>query len=113
MTAEDFCKLLSYKPKYITNPCKFDDDIQFIEFRQHKNFSASIEFGRAFRKKENGYYFYFEILDLNGYKDGDFISLDSNRRHNVILSWPNCNDDYKKLADYVNKSLKMMHKLTK
>lgn len=68
MTIGKFCKLLSYKPKHITDPCKFDDDVQFIEFRRYKNFVASIEFGRMFRKDKNGYYFYFEVLDLNEYK---------------------------------------------
>lgn len=110
MKIERFIELLDYKPKYVTDPCKFDDDVRMIEFRSWKNFSASIEFGTSFRKKENGYYFYFEVLDMNGYKEMDFISLDSNRRHDVIFCWPKTDDDYKKLAKLVNDSLRKMHK---
>lgn len=110
MKIEKFIELLDYKPKYVTDPCKFDDDVIMIEFRSWKNFSATIEFGTSFRKKENGYYFYFEVLDMNGYEEMDFIHLDSNRRHDVIFCWPKTDDDYKKLAKLVNDSLRKMHR---
>lgn len=108
MTIEKFIELLKYKPKYVTDQCKFDD-VRMIEFRSWKNFSASIEFGTSFRDEHNGYYFYFEVLDMNGYKEMDFIPLDSSRRHGVIFCWPNTDDDYKKLADCINESLRKMH----
>ena len=110
MKIEKFIELLDYKPKYVTDPCKLDNDVRMIEFRSWKNFSATIEFGTSFRKKENGYYFYFEVLDMNGYKEMDFIPLDSSRRHDVIFCWPKTDDDYKKLAKLINDSLRKLHR---
>lgn len=110
MKIDDFIKLLKYKPKYVTDPCKWDDDIRIIEFRNHKRWAASIEFGTKYRKKEKGCYFYFEVLDLSGYKDGDVIPISSNMRHDVVFCWPSTDEHYKKLATHVNEALKKMHK---
>lgn len=103
----ELTKRLSYKPKYITNPCDHDI-VRFIEFRRKGKMTATIEFGT----KQDGnktQYFYFEIIDWTGTKDMDFIPLDSPRRKVVIhvcLTWDNLDDT----IDKVNKALKELYK---
>ena len=113
MDVNEFVSLLKYKPVWISKQCDHDDGVQIVEFRRIKNFTASIEFGRKFNKEKNGFYFYYEIVDWNDYKDGEFISLDSNRRHDVIFHWVKNEDEYKKLAEKLNKSLKLHYKRLK
>jgi hypothetical protein len=102
----NFLKLIKYKPVWISEPSNIDDGIQNIEFRRIKNFTASIEFGREFNEEKNGYYFYYEIIDWNNYKEMEFIPFSSPRRHDVIFCWPNSDDEYKKLTEKINESLK-------
>jgi hypothetical protein len=106
MDLNTFLTYLKYKPVWVSEPSNIDDGVQNIEFRRLKNHTASIEFGRNFNVDKNGYYFYYEIIDWNNYNDGDFIALDSSRRHDVILYWPKLDDEYKKLAEKINESLK-------
>lgn len=108
MTLEKFVELVGYKPKWITDG--FDEDsVRLICFRDFIKHSATVEFGTEFSKNKCGYYFYFEVLDLTNYKEMDFIPLDSNRRHDVILAWPKCDEDYLKLANKVRDALKRMY----
>ena len=80
ISEKEFLSMLKYKPKWV------GDDICdwiLIQFRNYKGFSPSLEFGT--RLQENGTQsVYFEILDLNGYKDMDFIPINSNRRKCVL-----------------------------
>lgn len=108
MTPEKFVDLVGYKPRCITAGLE-EDPVRLIFFRDWKNFSATVEFGTEINKKMKGYYFYFEILDLNGYREADFIPLNSARRHNVILKWPKKDEEYIQLADMVRNSLKKMY----
>ena len=87
-------KRLKYKPKWVTDP-DFDH-VVVISFRDIGRVSASIEFGQELRcKDQNGKKaqdFYFERVDWNGYIDGDFLPLDSDRRKDVMhmaLTWDN------------------------
>ena len=48
----------------------------------------------------------FEIIDWNDYKDGDVISLNSERRKNVIFQWMKNDDEYKQVAEMINGYLK-------
>jgi hypothetical protein len=105
MELTNFLRLIKYKPVWISKPSDIDDGIQNIEFRRIKNFTASIEFGREFNEDKNGYYFYYEIIDWNNYKEMEFIPFSSPRRHDVIFCWPNSDDEYKKLAEKINESL--------
>jgi hypothetical protein len=113
MKIDEFLSLIKYKPVWISKPCDHDDGVQIVEFRRIKNFTASIEFGRKFNEEKNGYYFYYEIVDWNDYKEGEFIPLDSNRRHDVIFHWVKCDDEYKKLTEKINESLKNHYKRLK
>lgn len=113
MDVNEFVSLLDYKPVWISKPCDHDDGIQNVEFRRIKNFTASIEFGREFNKDKNGFYFYYEIIDWNDYKEGEVIPLDSNRRHDVIFHWVKDNDEYMILAKKINASLKNHYKRLK
>ena len=108
MTPEKFAELVGYKPKQITKGLK-EDSVRLICFRDFKKHSATVEFGCEFNKKKNGFYFYFEILDLTTYREMDFIPLDSDMRHDVILSWPKNDDEYVELAKRVNMSLRKMY----
>lgn len=108
MTPEKFAELVSYKPKWITKGLK-EDQVRLICFRDFKQHSATVEFGCELNKKMNGFYFYFEILDLTAYKEMEFIPLDSSRRHDVILAWPKCDEDYIKLATKIREALKRMY----
>ena len=108
MTPEKFAELVGYKPKWITKGLK-EDQVRLICFRDFKRHSATVEFGCELNKKMKGFYFYFEILDLTAYKEMEFIPLDSSRRHDVILAWPKCDDDYIKLAAKIRESLKRMY----
>lgn len=111
MTPEKFAKLVGYKPKFITKALKDDPNpVRLICFRDFNKHSATVEFGCVLEEK--GFYFYFEILDLTAYKEMDFIPLDSNMRHDVILSWPKTDDDYIMLAKKVKASLKKMYRKT-
>lgn len=108
MTPEKFAELVGYKPKWITKGLK-EDQVRLICFRDFKQHSATVEFECEPNKKMKGFYFYFEILDLTGYKEMEFIPLDSSRRHDVILAWPKCDADYAKLAVKVQETLKKMY----
>lgn len=108
MTAEKFADLVGYKPKHITTGLK-EDPVRLICFRDFRKHSATVEFGCELNKKMRGFYFYFEVLDLTSYKEMDFIPLDSSMRHDVILSWPKCDEDYAKLAVKVREALKKMY----
>ena len=108
MSPAKFAELVGYKPKCITVGLK-EDPVRLICFRDFKQHSAIVEFGCELNKKMKGFYFYFEILDLTAYKEMDFIPLDSSRRHDVILSWPKCDEDYAKLAVKVREALKRMY----
>ena len=110
MNLNTFLTYLNYKPVWVSKPSDIDDGIQNIEFRRQKKHTASIEFGREFNKEKNGYYFYFEIIDWNDYKDGDIIPINSNKRHDVIFCWPNSNEEYEKLANKINDSLKKYYR---
>ena len=110
MSIGDFLKLIKYKPVWVSEPSDIDDGIQNVEFRRINNHTASIEFGREFREDKNGYYFYFEIIDWNDYKSGEFIPLDSNRRKHVIFHWMKNDDEYKQAAEMINKYLKEHYK---
>ena len=111
MTAEKFADLVGYKPKHITKGLKGDPNpVRLICFRDFNKHSATAEFGCKLNQEKHGYYFYFEVLDMNGYKEMDFIPLDSSRRHDVIFCWPKTDDDYMKLAKHVNDALRKMHK---
>lgn len=114
MSIEKFAKLVGYKPKHISKGIPGDPfPVRVIFFRSWKGFSASIELGTKLDEKKGGCYFYFEVLDLNGYEDGDFIPLSSSRRHDVILAWPKDDEDYIKLAKKVKVALIKMHKKKK
>lgn len=114
MRPEKFAKLVGYKPKHISKGIPGDlFSVRVIFFRSWKGFSASIELGTKLDEKKGGCYFYFEVLDLNGYEDGDFIPLNSSRRHNAILAWPKDDEDYIKLAEKVRTILAKMHKKKK
>jgi hypothetical protein len=111
MTPEKFVKLVGYKPKFITKTLKGDPNpVRLICFRDFNKHSATVEFGCELNEKMKGFYFYFEVLNLTAYKEMDFIPLDSAMRHDVILSWPKCDEDYKKLASKVKEALKHMYK---
>ena len=112
MKIGDFLKLIDYKPVWISKPSDIDDGIQNIEFQRINNHTASIEFGREFNLYKNGYYFYFEIIDWNGYTDGDVISLKSPRRKCIIFKWLNSDDEYREVAKQVNEYLKEHYKRT-
>lgn len=110
ITLEKFIKLVGYKPKYISKGIDGDPNpVKLICFRDWNGFSATVEFGCKINREKRGFYFYFEIIDLNDYKEMDFIPLDSSRRHNVILSWPKTYADYEKLALKVKESLKSLY----
>lgn len=113
MTLDDFVSLLKYKPVWISRPTDIDDGIQIIEFRRIKNFTASIEFGREFNEEHNGHYFYYETIDWNGFEDMDLIPIDSSRRHDIVFCWPNSDDDYKRLANKLNVSLRQHYRRLK
>ena len=114
MSPEKFAKLVGYKPKYISKGIAGDPNpVKLICFRDWNGFSATVEFGCKFNREERGFYFYFEIIDLNDYKEMDFIPLDSSRRHDVILAWPKDDDDYIELAEKVKIALTKMHKKKK
>jgi len=102
--AEDFAKLLHYKPVCILKEDKLDR-ITFIEFRRKNNRTATVEFGSKWQKSKNGFYFYYEIVDWNNYVDGTFVPLDSDRRIDVVCQWPSTKEEYEKLAEHVNASL--------
>jgi len=109
-TPEKFAELVGYKPKYISRGIDGDPNpVKLICFRDWNGFSATVEFGCKINREKRGFYFYFEIIDLNDYKEMDFIPLDSSRRHNVILSWPKTYTDYEKLALEVRESLKSLY----
>lgn len=110
MELTNFLKLIKYKPVWISEQSNIDDGIQNIEFRRIKNFTANIEFGREFNEDKNGYYFYYEIIDWNNYKEMEFIPFSSPRRHDIIFCWPNSDDEYKKLAEKINESLKQHYR---
>ena len=110
MTAEKFADLVGYKPKYITEGLKGDPNpVRLICFRDFNKHSATVEFGCKLNQEKHGYYFYFEVLDLTAYKEMDFIPLDSEMRHDVILAWPKTCSDYEKLALKVRESLKGLY----
>ncbi len=113
MNLNTFLTYLKYKPVWVSKPSDIDDGVQNIEFRRLKNHTASIEFGRNFNEDKNGYYFYYEIIDWNNYKEMEFIPIDSDRRNDVIYCWPNSEDEYKKLAEKINISLKNHYKKLK
>lgn len=80
ISTKKFLSLVAYKPKWV------GDDLcnwRLIQFREYKGFSPSLEFGTSLHENETQSV-YFEILDLNGYKDSDFIPLDSKRRKCVL-----------------------------
>lgn len=108
MTKVDFVRLLDYKPKSVHESNL--DDIANIEFRNSKKRCPYIEFGTEVRKDKGGQYFYYEILDYSGYVEGDFISLTSDRRHDVMFCRPKTDDDFKKLAKNINASMKNLYK---
>ena len=110
MTAEKFADLVGYKPKYITKGLKGDPNpVRLICFRDFNKHSATVEFGCKLSQEKHGYYFYFEVLDLTAYKEMDFIPLDSEMRHDVILAWPKHDKDYLLLAKRVRDALKKMY----
>lgn len=110
VTPERFAELVGYKPKYISRGIDGDPNpVKLICFRDWNGFSATVEFGCKINREKRGFYFYFEIIDLDGYKEMDFIPLDSSRRHDVILAWPKTCSDYEKLASKVNESLKSLY----
>ena len=110
MTAEKFADLVGYKPKYITKGLKGDlNPVRLICFRDFNKHSATAEFGCKLNQEKYGYYFYFEVLDFTAYKEMDFIPLYSEMRHDVILAWPKCDDDYIKLAAKTREALKRMY----
>lgn len=98
----EILKRLKYKPKWVSNPKL--DHVVTITFRDHNKISASIEFGQTLYDGK-AHDLYFERVDFNGYVDGDFIPLDSSRRHDVIhidLTWKNLDD----VIDLINRRLK-------
>lgn len=106
-------KLLDYQPKHVTSlddSCTRHDGVQLIEFRRKGDFTASIEFGNYFNKKMNGFYFYFETVDWSGTSDGDFISLQSGRRKDVLYFWPKTEEEYEKAAKHVNAALRKLYR---
>ena len=110
MIAEKFADLVGYKPKCITSSLKGDPNpVRLICFRDFNKHSATVEFGCKLNREKHGYYFYFEVLDLTAYKEMDFIPLDSEMRHDVILAWPKYDKDYIKLASKVREALKKMY----
>lgn len=98
MSPEHFAELVGYKPKFITEKLDESDSFRNICWRKAGNREATAEFGLEFDPERNGTYFYFEILDLNGYADGDFIPLDSGRRLVQILEWVKSDERYAELA---------------
>ena len=80
-----FLRKLRYKPKWIGNDF---DGVRIVQFRDFKGFSPSIEYG-TMELDECKQSFYFEILDLRNYEDGEIILPDSMRRRNVIYSYLN------------------------
>ena len=80
ISIKKFLLSVAYKPKWVGDDmCNW----RLVQFRDYKGFSPSLEFGTCLR--QNGTQsVYFEILDLNGYKDSDFIPLDSKRRKCVL-----------------------------
>lgn len=80
LTQKAFLDLLKHKPVHITNRL---DDASFAAFRKRGSFSPSLELYFARRSKRlRG--LYFEILDLDGYKDGDLIPISSDRRKSAM-----------------------------
>lgn len=109
MSPERFAELVGYKPKCITEKLDESDCFRNICWRKAGNREATAEFGLEFDPGRGGTYFYFEILDLNGYADGDFIPLDSNRRLVQILEWVKSDERYAELAAIVKGHLKKMY----
>jgi len=73
MEISEILKYISYRPKTTR---KSENGCIFSEFRKFKNHIPSIEL--------NGNHIYFNIIDMNGHKEGDVVSLDSNRRKCII-----------------------------
>ena len=97
-------KLVRYKPKFVGND--FDGCV-VVQFRDWKGFSASIEFGTV-ELSSGAQDFYFEVLDLRGYREMDFIPLDSNMRKRVVHA-DLTERSMEHLADFVNSSLSLMY----
>lgn len=109
---DDFVKLLHYKPLCIIREDKLDR-VSFVEFKRKDNKTATVEFGTRWQKTKNGFYFYYEIVDWNNYVEGTFVPLDSDRRKDVICQWPSTEEEYKKLAKNVDKSLRKLYSIKK
>lgn len=105
MTTEQFLAYIKYKPMHVGND--LGDGVRFISFRSRKGFSTNLEFGTECTSK--GQYLYWEIVDWNDYKQGDIISVDSDRRHDVLNTMLTDNNaDY--IAAFINNSLERHYK---
>ena len=112
ISAEDFVKLLSFKPLFITKADAIDG-VRFIEFKRFDDKTASIEFGTTWINHRNGFYFYYEIVDWKDYVDGEFVPLESPRRKDVIHEYPNALEQYKEFAVKIEQSLQKMYNTDK
>lgn len=80
ISIEKFVSILKHKPKWVGNEM---GGMIIVQFRDFDEFSPSLEFN--VKLEDNGVQgIYFEILDLHGYKDGDFIQIKSKRRKCVM-----------------------------
>ena len=80
ISIKKFLSMMKHKPKWVGNDL---GGMILVQFRNFDDFSPSMEFNVNF--SENGVQeIYFEILDLYGYKEWDFIPLNSDKRKCVL-----------------------------
>ena len=102
ISVKGFLSRINYKPKFIG---KDFDGCVFVQFRDYGNFSPSLEFGTILCGDETcGQDVYFEILDLRGYRFGQFIPINSDFRKCIIHGLMNRNN-VNVFSTHINDSL--------
>lgn len=112
----DFLKLVKYKPKHIGGSLL---GVRIVEFRGRGRKKAHLEYEEEYDEcaepvesssQNKGFYIYFEIIDLSGYKDGDVIPLKSDIRSSVVWTYCKTLSDYENAAAQINTALGSLYR---
>ena len=116
----DFLKLIKYKPKYVGSNHL---GMRYVEFRGRGNKKAHLEFEEGedgdsatppwTKQNGNGFYLYFEIIDLSSYRYGELIPIDSGMRSSVVWTYCKSLSDYRHAAEMINSALKSLYRRKK
>lgn len=101
-------KRLKYKPKWVGNDL---DGCRFVQFREFRGFSPSLEFGTQLHGGRQ--YIYFEIIDTNKYRglEGSIIPINSPLRLRVLHPKEGLTkENVDAVANHINNALGMMYR---